>query len=156
MPMSFTGRRGARRCTLAVLGLGAALMLAIVSHATAQPDQVERQPAEREPAAREDVDDGVDLIVRVRDDDGEPVRGASVWVRTGRSWIEGQSNISGVADFEDLPTGAARVQIVATGWNSSGSNVDLDGDEMTIEVALEPRAAPIIDDRSIQDESLQR
>ncbi|TFH22712.1 MAG: carboxypeptidase regulatory-like domain-containing protein, partial [Myxococcales bacterium] len=107
--------------------------------AGAQPDQAETQAAEHE---RVDVGDGVDLIVRVRDHGGEPVRGASVWVRTDRSWIEGQSDIRGIADFENLPAGAARLQIVATGWNSSGSSVDLDGGEMTIDVALEPRAAP--------------
>ena len=62
--------------------------------------------------------------------------------RGGEGWVEGQSDISGNADFEDLPSGKTRVQVVATGWNSSGGSVDLDDREVTIEVALDRRAAP--------------
>lgn len=84
-----------------------------------------------------------DLVVRVRTGQGEAVRGASVWVRTDEGWIEGQSDADGHAGFHDLPTGEVRVQIVATGLNSSGGAIQLDGTGSTVDFTLEPRRAPL-------------
>jgi hypothetical protein len=84
-----------------------------------------------------------DLVVRVRDGQGEAVRGASVWVRTDEGWIEGQSDARGHAGFDDLPAGEVRVQIVATGLNSSGGAIQLDGTGATVDFTLEPRRAPL-------------
>lgn len=157
MAMSLTGDSDTGACWPAVLGLAAALAVTVAGAPSvlAQPDrggaeragteraraeQAENAHAESMPA--EHTSDSVNLVVRVRDTGGEPVRGASVWVRSGEGWVEGQSDISGNADFEDLPSGKTRVQVVATGWNSSGGSVDLDDREVTIEVALDRRAAP--------------
>jgi len=103
-----------------------------------RPDEPEAAGA---PANRAD-DDGADVIVRVLGETGEPVRGAAVWIRSGERWVERQSDATGTAEFVNLPAGAARIQVVATGWNSSGDRVDVDGADVSVEIALERRSAP--------------
>ena len=130
-----------------VAAAAAVLTFVAVPAAWAQPDDSAARARGAEsavaaPASSAGKPSDTSLVVRVRDRDGKPVRGASVWVRSGESWIEGQSDRSGNADFDGLKTGSTRVQVVATGWNSSGSSVDLDGGEVTLDVALERRAAP--------------
>jgi len=56
--------------------------------------------------------------------------------------IEQRSDALGRARFADLPVGSVRVQAVATGWNTSGRNVALDGERVQVDFALTPRKPP--------------
>jgi hypothetical protein len=102
----------------------------------------------KSPAAKEAADKetpkakGVELVVQVNDDAGKPLRGAAVSVVIDELEVEQRSNGSGQAKFRDLPAGAARVQAVATGWNSSGRVVTLTGERVLVDLALTPRKPP--------------
>ena len=126
-----------------IIALGAGLpATTIVSEAEAETLTIIEDAAA--PLAEVPVSEPTpDLVVRVRNGQGEAVRGASVWVRTDEGWIEGQSDARGHAGFDDLPAGEVRVQIVATGLNSSGGAIQLDGTGATVDFTLEPRRAPL-------------
>jgi len=100
-------------------------------------DTAKESPTRESPEAK-----GTDLLVQVSDDGGNPVRGAAVSVLIDDLEIERHSDDLGQATFNDLRAGQVLVQVVASGWNSSGSIVRLTGDRMQIDLALTPRKPP--------------
>jgi len=84
----------------------------------------------------------VELVIQVSDGAGNPVRGAAVIVVIDNLEIEQRSDTKGRARFGDLPVGSARVQAVATGWNTSGRNIALDRERVQVDLALTPRKPP--------------
>jgi len=84
----------------------------------------------------------VELVIQVSDGAGKPVRGATVSVVIDDLEMEQRSDARGRAKFSDLPVGSARVQAVATGWNTSGRNIALDRERVQVDLALTPRNPP--------------
>jgi len=140
---TLAGGAGRRPWVLA-LALGAVLLCAV--GAGAAPGTKEGagkgNPAKEAAGNETPKAKAVELVIQVNDAAGKPVRGAAVSVVIGDLEIEQRSNGSGQATFHDLPVGAARVQAVATGWNSSGRVVTLTGDRVQVDLALIPRKPP--------------
>lgn len=84
----------------------------------------------------------VELVIQVSDGAGKPVRGAAVSVVIDGLEMEQRSDTRGRARFGDLPVGSARVQAVATGWDTSGRKVALDRERVQVDLALTPRKPP--------------
>ena len=89
------------------------------------------------------------LKVVVTTPSGKPVERAEVVVRFGgrsvvkfgkmvrTSW-EVRTTQQGVADIPEMPKGKIRVQVVAKGYQTFGQTFDVDEDQRTIEVKLNP------------------
>ena len=90
------------------------------------------------------------LTVLVKTQGGHPIDRASVVVRfvEGRSYIklgkkirtsfELRTNQEGEARIPEIPQGKIRVQVIAKGYQTFGQIFDVDDDEKTIEVKLNP------------------
>lgn len=94
------------------------------------------------------------LRVEVKNVNGKPVERASVVVRfvQGRSiakfgknvitnW-EMRTNQEGVAKIPSLPQGQIRIQVIAKGYQTFGKTFDVDEEEKTIEIKLNPPQPP--------------
>ena len=89
------------------------------------------------------------LKIVVMSPTGKPVERASVVVSfTGRSLVkfgktvrtswEMRTTQEGVADIPELPKGKIRVQVIMKGYQTFGEIFDVDEDQRTIEVKLNP------------------
>ena len=89
------------------------------------------------------------LKIVVTTQTGKPVDRADVIVRFGgrsvvklgkmvRTTWEMRSSQQGVADIPDMPKGKIRVQVIAKGYQTFGQTFDVDEDERTIEIKLNP------------------
>lgn len=79
----------------------------------------------------------------VRDENGKPVRNAAVVmhpVNTGgkqeRGGMELKTNPEGKADYDGVPYGKLRVQVLAPGFQTYGEDFDIDKDKAEITVKL--------------------
>ena len=94
------------------------------------------------------------LRVEVKSFDGKPVDRAGVVVRflEGRSvakfgkktkteW-EVRTNQEGVAKIPPIPQGKILVQVIAKGYQTYGATIEVNEDEKTVEVKLNPPQAP--------------
>jgi len=89
------------------------------------------------------------LKIVVTTPSGKPVERAEVVVRFGgrsiaklgkmvrTSW-EVRTSQQGVADIPEMPKGKIRVQVIAKGYQTFGQIFDVDEDQRTIEVKLNP------------------
>jgi hypothetical protein len=89
------------------------------------------------------------LKIVVTTPSGRPVDRAEVVVRFGgrsiaklgkmvrTSW-EVRTTQQGVADIPEMPKGKIRVQVIAKGYQTFGQTFDVDEDQRTIEVKLNP------------------
>jgi hypothetical protein len=90
------------------------------------------------------------LTISVKSPGGKPVEGASVIVKfvKGHSitklgkkirteW-ELRSNQDGLAKIPPIPQGTILVQIIAKGYQTFGQNFDVDEEQKTLEIALNP------------------
>ena len=89
------------------------------------------------------------LKIVVTTPSGRPVERAEVIVRFGgrsvvkfgkmvRTTWEVRTTQQGVADIPEMPKGKIRVQVVAKGYQTFGQTFDVDEDQRTIEVKLNP------------------
>ena len=88
--------------------------------------------------------------IKVTNLDGKPVDRASVVVRfvKGRSAIkmgkkqlthwETRTNENGVVKLPEMPQGEILVQVIAKGYQTFGQKFDVDEDDKTIEIKLNP------------------
>jgi hypothetical protein len=90
------------------------------------------------------------LTISVKTPGGNPVEGASVIVKfvKGRSktkfgkkirteW-ELRSNQEGLAKIPPIPQGTILIQIIAKGYQTFGQNFDVDEEEKTLDINLNP------------------
>ena len=90
------------------------------------------------------------LAISVKTPGGNPVEGASVIVKfvKGRSktkfgkkirteW-ELRSNQEGLAKIPPIPQGTILIQIIAKGYQTFGQNFDVDEEEKTLDIKLNP------------------
>jgi hypothetical protein len=78
----------------------------------------------------------------------KPVGNASVYVRFNmaggmlhkekQAEVDLKTNENGTAKVRDLPRGKILIQVVAKGWHTFGKWYELDSDDQTIEIKLEP------------------
>ena len=89
------------------------------------------------------------MKIVVTNDLGKPVDRADVIVRFGgrsavklgklvRTTWEMRSSQQGVADIPEMPKGKIRVQVIAKGYQTFGQTFEVNEDERTIEVQLNP------------------
>ena len=93
--------------------------------------------------------DQTKLKIVVTTKSGRPVDRADVIVRFGgrsvvklgkmvRTTWEMRSSQEGVAEIPDMPKGKIRIQVIAKGYQTFGDTFDVDEDERTIEIKLNP------------------
>jgi hypothetical protein len=80
--------------------------------------------------------------------DGKPVGNASVYVRFNESGgflhkdklaeLNLKTNQDGSAKVPEVPQGKILIQVIAKGWHTFGKWYDIETDEQTIQVKLEP------------------
>jgi len=87
------------------------------------------------------------IVVTTRS--GRPVERADVIVRFGgrsvvklgkmvRTTWEMRSSQEGVAEIPDMPKGKIRIQVIAKGYQTFGDTFEVNEDERTIEIKLNP------------------
>jgi len=79
----------------------------------------------------------------VKDDNGKPVRNAAVIMhpvstkgKQGRGGMELKTDPEGKANFDGIPYGKLRVQVLATGFQTFGEDYDVDKAKMEITIKL--------------------
>jgi hypothetical protein len=80
--------------------------------------------------------------------DGKPIGNASVYVRYNESGgflhkdklaeLNFKTNQDGSAKVPEVPQGKILIQVVAKGWHTYGKWYDIDTDEQTIQIKLDP------------------
>jgi len=95
------------------------------------------------------ADDMTKLKIVVMTRSGRPIDRADVIVRFGgrsivklgkmvRTTWEMRSSQEGVAEIPDMPKGQIRIQVIAKGYQTFGDTFDVNEDERTIEIKLNP------------------
>lgn len=88
------------------------------------------------------------LKIRVLSDEGKPVGNASVYVRFYANGgflhhdkldeLDLKTNEDGTVKVPPIPQGKILVQVIAKGWHTFGKWYDVEKDEESIEIKLEP------------------
>jgi hypothetical protein len=132
---------GMKNRYVAALGLA---ILAFSGAATAQKDK------DNEPTS------WVNFLV-VKDDNGKPVRNAAVIMhpvnphgKQGKGGMELKTDSDGKADFDGIPYGMLRVQVLAQGFQTYGEDFDVEKakTEFTIKLKRPQGQYSIYDDRA--------
>ncbi len=113
------------------IGGAAVLLLAMASVAVAQKD-------------KDDVGPTCWIYFTVvKDDNGKPIRNAAVVMHSvnaagkqERGGMELKTNLDGKADFDGVPYGMLRVQVLAPGFQTYGEDFDIEKDKAEITVKL--------------------
>jgi len=107
-----------------------ALLLAMATPALAQKD------ADNEPTS------WLTFVV-IKDDNGKPVRNAAVIMhpvttkgKQGRGGMELKTNADGKTDFDGIPYGKLRVQVLAQGFQTYGEDFDVEQPKMQFTIKL--------------------
>ena len=95
---------------------------------------------------QKDKDEGPSAVVNfqvIKDDNGKPVRNAAVIMHPvnakgtqGRGGMELKTDAEGKANFDGIPYGKLRVQVLATGFQTYGDDFDVDKPKLDITVKL--------------------
>src|SRR5580698_76251 len=96
--------------------------------------------------AQKDNEDGptswLNFVV-VKDDNGKPVRSASVIMhpvnthgKQSRGGLELKTDADGKTSFDGIPYGTLRVQVLASGFQTFGEDYDIDKGKMDITIKL--------------------
>ena len=99
------------------------------------------------PASADDDITKLKIVVMTRS--GRPIDRADVIVRFGgrsivklgkmvRTTWEMRSSQEGVAEIPDMPKGKVRIQVIAKGYQTFGDTFEVNEDERTIEIKLNP------------------
>lgn len=88
------------------------------------------------------------LRIRVTNSNDKPVSNASVYVRfyTSGGFLHHEklaemnfkTNLDGSVKVPEIPQGKILIQVIATGWHTYGKWYDIDKDEASIPIKLEP------------------
>jgi hypothetical protein len=128
--------------------------LALLSSAAAQRD------------AEEDEGPTSDLnFVVVKEDNGKPVRNAAVIMhpvsvsgKQGRGDLELKTDVDGKANFDDLPYGRIRIQVLASGFQTFGEDYVIGQPKMTFTIKLKrpQKQYSIYDDNTKSSDTQQK
>ena len=114
-----------------ILATGVALaMLALVSGAVGQKDK------------DDDLTSWLHFVV-VKEDNGKPVRNAAVIMhpvsshgKQGKGGMELKTDAEGKSEFNGIPYGKLRVQVLAQGFQTYGEDFDIDKPNMEFTIKL--------------------
>jgi hypothetical protein len=122
-------------CHMRKISIGAVLaigMLAIL----AGPELTAQKDSENEPTA------WLHFVV-VKDDNGKPVRNAAVIMhpvsdsgKQGKGGMELKTDPDGKTEFNGIPYGKLRVQVLATGFQTYGEDFDVNKPSMDFTIKL--------------------
>src|ERR1700690_144921 len=151
---------GGHACPKTKMGIGLAIVLLGASLSFAQPqsqDQSSPPPASSDKAAapgKQDKSKKSDdppltkLKIHVTDSRDKPVDNASVYVRFNESGglfrkdklaeMNFKTNQDGSVKVPDVPQGKILIQVVAKGLHTYGKWYEIDTDEESVEIKLEP------------------
>jgi hypothetical protein len=116
-----------------VVGVVALVLLAIPSLSGAQKDK---------PGDDEGPTSWLNFVV-LKEDNGKPVRNAAVIMhavsvqgKQGRGGVELKTDPDGKANFDGIPYGKLRVQVLAQGFQTYGEDFDIDKPKMEFTIKL--------------------
>jgi hypothetical protein len=113
--------------------------------------QTQQAPADK--SDKKDKKSSTPGMVRLRIEvaggaDGKPIGNASVYVRYNESGgflhkdklaeLNFKTNQDGSVKVPEVPQGKILIQVIAKGWHTFGKWYDVDTDEQTIQIKLEP------------------
>jgi len=82
-------------------------------------------------------------FVVIKDDNGKPVRNAAVIMhpvsdtgKQGKGGMELKTDADGKADFDGIPYGMLRVQVLASGFQTYGEDFDIEKPKMEFTIKL--------------------
>lgn len=82
-------------------------------------------------------------VTVLKNDNGKPVRNASVVLHTvdskgrqGGGGLQLKSDAEGKADYNGIPYGKLRIQVIATGFQTFGQDYDINQQEQQITIKL--------------------
>lgn len=144
-----------RRKFLFAVGLAGPLarMLVCAAGAYGQENKPDPSATTDKPKSQDKKDDKADegpttKLKIVVTGNGKPVGNASVYVRFNmaggmlrkekQAEVDLKTNENGTAKVRDLPRGKILIQVVAKGWHTYGQWFEMDSDDKTIEIKLEP------------------
>jgi len=91
---------------------------------------------------KEDVAAWVHFLV-IKDDNGKPVRSAAVIIhpvntegKQGKGGMELKTDAEGKTDFDGIPDGKLRVQVLAQGFQTYGEDFDVEKPKMELTIRL--------------------
>jgi hypothetical protein len=138
---------GRKACTLAL----AALLCAGVPQALLYAQENSGANSDEQPGAKSDKpsDQGtVKLRIQVAGNNGKPVANASVYVRYNKpggllhkdklAELDLKTNGEGSVKVPPVPQGSILIQVIATGWHTYGKWYEINKDEESIDIKLEP------------------
>jgi hypothetical protein len=113
-----------------ILIAGAVLVVAMACPALAQKD-------------KDDEPTSVVNFLVIKDDNGKPVRNAAVIMhavnpkgKQGRGGMELKTDPEGKANFDGIPYGMLRVQVLAQGYQTYGEDFDVEKPKMDFTIKL--------------------
>jgi hypothetical protein len=96
----------------------------------------QRSNGEEEPTA------SLNFLI-IKDDNGKPVRNASVIMhevntkgKQGRGDLELKTDLDGKANYDEVPYGTIRVQVLASGFQTYGEDYEVDRPKIDVTIKL--------------------
>jgi len=122
------------------------------SQPTAEAPQQDQSPPSQAPPGKDDQkasdDSTTKLRIRVTGDKDQPIGNASVYVRfyTSGGFLRHEklaemnfkTNQDGSVKVPEIPQGKILIQVIAKGWHTYGKWFDIDKEEDTIPIKLDP------------------
>jgi hypothetical protein len=97
-------------------------------------------------SAQKDKDDEASATLNflvIKDDNGRPVRNAAIILhpvnphgKQGRGGFELKTDVDGKTNFDGVPYGKLRVQVLASGFQTFGEDYDIDHPKMEFTIKL--------------------
>jgi len=137
-------------CMSAAIGASACpTVSAAQSSGNDQPGAQDRPASKDEKKADKSQDSAMArLRIRVSDNKDKPIGNASVYVRFNESGglfhkdklaeLNFKTNQDGSVKVPEVPQGKILIQVIATGWHTFGRWYDVNQDEQSIEIKLDP------------------
>ena len=151
------GRLPSVRC---LWGCGLALSVALLGASTNRAQPAASQPNPQSQSDSPDKSSNANkkdknseppttrLKIEITDPNGKPVGNASVYVRFNQTGgplhkdklaeLNLKTNDDGSVKVPEIPQGKILIQVIAKGWHTYGKWYDIEKDEDTIEIKLEP------------------
>jgi hypothetical protein len=144
--------RVARLSLRSVSCLAAVVLCAATAFAQANSSSSTSSPDQSAPDTKSDQKSSqvhsAKLRIRVTTNDGKPVANASVYVRYNTSGgfmhhdklaeMDFKTNQDGSVKVPDVPQGKVLIQVIAKNWHTFGKWYEIEKDEETIAIQLEP------------------
>jgi hypothetical protein len=139
-----------RRCALRCLPSLVAAAVALAAPSLARPAPVPRSAPSQSDSEKSKKNEPpkTRLKIEITNPDGKPVGQASVYVRFNQSGgvfhkeklaeLDLKTNDDGTVKVPEIPQGKVMIQVIAKGWRTYGQWYDIEKEEQTVQIKLQP------------------